>query len=146
MIPSIAKEKGITWDWSFCIIRNPWDRWVSWWYYWNVKLKRVEYTFEEYTKRYYNRDFIGLTGGQYSHLNVQNEIAKHADQVLRYENLIEDFKIIQQRYNIYAPLGHHNSSKTRTNYHSYYTNPELIDIIGKEFQQDIEKFGYQYEL
>ncbi len=130
--------------WSFCIVRNPWDRWVSWWCYWHDKLKRIDTPFEEYTLKYFNGEYKGMSGGQYSSCFVQKYMAEEVDYVMRFENLLEDFKLVQQKVLCFEPLGFSNRSFNRKHYTEYYTSNELIDLIGNYYKQDIEKFGYEY--
>lgn len=131
--------------WSFCVVRNPWDRWVSWWYYWNKKLNRIDTPFEEYTIKYFNQEYLGLPGGQYSPCGVQYDMASEVNCVLRYENLIEDFKVVQDKFSCYKPLPHLNVGHNRAKYTEYYTSHELIDIVANYAKKDIEEYGYSYD-
>ena len=140
VLPRMIPHEG----WTFCVVRNPWDRWVSWWCYWHDKLKRIDTPFEEYTLRYFANEYNGLTGGQYSTLIVQPTMADDVDCVLRYENLTEDFKVVQEKLNCYEPIPHVNTSHGRKHYTEYYTSHELIDVVSSYYEQDIEKYGYKY--
>lgn len=130
--------------WSFCVIRNPWDRWVSWWCYWHDKLKRIDTPFEEYTLRYFSGEYDGLSGGEYSSLFVQHDMASDVDYIIRYENLSEDFKIVQEKLNCFERLPLHNSNTNRKPYSDYYTSDELIKIVADFHRKDIEEYGYEY--
>lgn len=132
--------------WSFCVVRNPWDRWVSWWYFWSVIRQRFDTSFEEYTIRYFNNEYDGLEGGHYSNVIPQVAFSDHTDCVLRYETLEHDFRQIQEKMSCYEPLPHLNVGKDRLPYQQYYTSNKLIEIIGNFYAKDIEKFGYTYEL
>ncbi len=139
ILPPSIKYTG----WSFCVVRNPWDRWVSWWCYWHDKLGRIDTSFEEYTLRYFAGEYEGMHGGQYSTCYVQNSMAKDVDYVMRFENLIEDFKLVQLKLLCFEPLGRMNSTN-RKHYTEYYTSKQLIDVVGEYYKEDIEKFGYRY--
>lgn len=130
--------------WSFCVVRNPWDRWVSWWCFWHDKLKRIDTPFDEYTLRYFSGDYVGMSGGEHSPLFQQHAIADAVDCVLHYENLTEDFRIVQEKLSCYATIPHTNSSRGRKHYTEYYTSKQLIDVIAANYEQDIEKYGYEY--
>lgn len=132
--------------WTFCVVRNPWDRWVSWWNHWKTLGDRIDASFEEYTLKYYNNEYAGLTGGQYSYLSPQVAFSDYSDCVLRYENLSNDFRMIQEKLNCYATLPMRNVGENRLPYQQYYTSNELIETIGNFCAKDIEKFGYKYEL
>lgn len=142
VLPSAIDYVG----WSFCVVRNPWDRWVSWWCYWHDKLKRIDTPFEEYTLRYFSGEYAGLSGGEYSSLFAQHVMASDVDYVVRYENLIEDFVVVQERLGNHAPLPKTNVSYGRKHYTEYYTSNKLINIVAEHHAQDIEEYGYNYEV
>lgn len=146
MMPSRWKKYGIDTDWSFCVIRNPWDRWVSWWYYWKFIAKRIDYSFEEYTEKFFTGQFAGMSGGEHGTCIQQIYYARACDAVFRYENLTEDFKQLQERVGVHVSLGKtSNISKDKKQYRNYYTTPRLVDIISDYYKQDILEFGYSYE-
>ena len=62
--------------------------------------------------------------------------------ILRYENLSNDFKQIQQFTGIYVDLPHANKS-THKDYRQYYT-PELKNYIGDMFNKDVKRFNYDF--
>jgi len=62
---------------------------------------------------------------------------------MRYENLTEDFKVVQEKTNCFEPLGHHNKSN-RTKYLDYYTNDDHINMVGEYFYKEIDYFKYEY--
>lgn len=140
MLPTRVEYEG----WSFCIVRNPWDRWVSWWAYWHDKMNRIDTPFEEYTLKYFSGEYSGLSGGQYSTCFVQRRMADHVDYIIRYENLIEEFKVVQDKLNCHAPMPRVNANHNRKHYTEYYKSNELIDIISDYYKLDIEKYGYEY--
>ena len=142
ILPSRIEYEG----WSFCVIRNPWDRWVSWWCYWHDKLNRIDTPFEEYTIRYFSGDYDNLSGGEYSTLYKQYRMADDVDCILRFENLTQDFVIVQERLGNHAPLPMANVSYGRKHYTEYYSSDELIKIVAENYAEDIEKYGYQYGL
>lgn len=146
MLPRSWKSYGIPTDWSFCVVRNPWDRWVSWWYYWKFIAKRIDYSFEEYTEKFFTGQFAGMSGGEHGTCIQQVYYARECDSVFRYENLDEDFKQLQERVGIYTPLAKRsNISKNKDQYRNYYITPRLVEIIADYYGEDIDKFGYTYE-
>lgn len=140
VLPRMIPHEG----WTFCVVRNPWDRWVSWWCYWHDKLKRIDTPFEEYTLRYFSGEYDGMIGGQYSPLISQHLMAQDVDYVLRYENIVEDFKVVQEKLNCHEPIPHVNISRSRKHYTEYYASGELIDIVSRYYAHDIKEYGYQY--
>lgn len=145
MLPWRVKKYSINPDWSFCVVRNPWDRWVSWWWYWRYIAQRFETSFEEYTERYFAGEYEGQQGGQYSMCAPQVWHSIACDSILRYENLQEDFKVVQDKLNLYIPLRKtSNISKGKQDYRTYYT-PRLIDVVSAYYEDDIKELGYSYE-
>jgi hypothetical protein len=149
-------------DFSFGVIRNPWDRLVSswsyelrvaksrlhhietnsrkvkphkqgWTYEWNKeRLDRLEKGFEHYVKF-----------GDYGPAQVlQVDFLKGVDYIIRLENIEEDFKVIQQRFNCFEPLPSKNTSSHKS-YRDYYTT-EIKAIVDKYYAKDIAEYGYEF--
>jgi hypothetical protein len=134
-------------NWSFCVVRNPWERWVSWWHYWKYMVKKFDHSFEEYTEKYFTGQYKGLAGGEYGPNIQQIHFSRHVHEVLRYENLEEDFKKVQHKFNVHAPLEKRaNISKGKLHYSQYYTTPRLVDLVSEYYKEDIVEFGYTYEV
>ena len=134
-------------NWSFCVVRNPWERWVSWWYFWKFVVKKIDHSFEEYTEKYFTGQYDGLRsqGGHYGTNIPQVHYSRHVDAVLRHENLEEDFKKVQDKFNCSAPLEKRgNVSKGKLHYSHYYTTPRLVELVSNYYKEDIEELGYTY--
>ena len=69
--------------------------------------------------------------------------SKALDYVMKFENLKEDFKVIQENLNCFEPLNTINKSNKEHDYRKYYTD-ESYDIITKNCATDIEKFNYTF--
>ena len=133
---------------SFCIVRNPWARVVSayfylkqYGFYWeNNNISTVE-DFPSFDSFIHKLDYD---------LNSWNTVAtnqvewlSHDDTIiLRAESLNEDFKQIQNLLDCYIELPYINTSE-HTDYKDYY-NSEQVEHIRKVFQRDIDMFGYTY--
>jgi Sulfotransferase family len=67
------------------------------------------------------------------------------DILIKLENIEQDFKKIQEIFDIYIPFYHRNKSRPAqvVNYIDYY-DAKTRDIIGKHFKNDIEQFGYKF--
>lgn len=147
---------------SFTIVRNPWSRAVSAFFYeqkiirdrinlikknhpkikpWKEKwkLEHNEKLLEEYNhglKYYLENTTSDLLRKQ------QIEYTKDVNLIFKLEELKTKFKVIQKMVNCNAPLGIHNSSK-----HEHYTNyydKKTKRIIEKRFKDDIENWGYTF--
>ena len=62
--------------------------------------------------------------------------------ILRYENINEDFKLLQNKLKWYEPLPHANAT-VECDYKKYY-NDELINIVADHYRQDIKEFGFTF--
>jgi len=137
---------------KFTFVRNPWDRFVSCYFY-----------FKKYGRR---RGFDKLTGeiiNRYSNFNEfclgLNEalpnikswhfkqmsfwIDSPIDFIGRFENFQEDFNTICDKIGIpQRALPHKNKSKHK-HYTEYYDD-ETREIVAEKYAQDIEYFGYKF--
>lgn len=124
--------------WSFCVVRNPWDRMISWWKYWTKK-QRAKGSFAEYL------DIAMSNPSVISNRMIfpQHTNAEGVDCILRYENIAKDFEIVQDKVNCYKPLPFRNVSY-KTDYTTHYETREMINIVGDYYEQDIKHFGYKF--
>jgi len=131
---------------SFIIIRNPWDRMVSCWaFYLKRGMIELNTTFEDFVKRKaklkpgvgeHHRGWGAVETQQYRFNMIP-------DIVLRFENLTEDFKIIQDILGCHVPLEKSNIS-SHIRYREYYHKQLLIDIVADHFVIDIQRYGYTF--
>jgi hypothetical protein len=132
------------WDdlgWCFACVRNPWDRTFSWYNY-QKKGGKMSCSFEEFVmKLFYEGD---LTKKYYRPVERQINWST-CDYLIRYENLIEDFKVVQKKLNCFEPLPHLNLSQTMNNYADHYINDRMINIVGEYFKEDIDYFDYSFD-
>jgi hypothetical protein len=75
-------------------------------------------------------------------LTAQTEWANGVDIQLRFENLEQDFKQIQELLNCGIPLPKENSSSHDT--YKYLYNSKSKDLIFNWFKDDINKWGYEF--
>jgi len=125
-------KEHTTLGFTYCVVRNPYDRMLSGYFY---KLKKApifveQYpTFEDYVKKCDDKVHI-----------PQWKYFEKADLILKQENLIEDFKQIQDYYKCYAPLPHSNRSE-HNSWEQYYTD-DLKQYVYKHYQKDFELLKY----
>jgi len=129
---------------SFAIVRNPWDRQVSFYTY---MLKETRHRLHQVVKQLGSfeayiqwmcanpmrsqRDFIFAENGE-----------QLVDFVARYERLDEDFTAICARIGISASLPKMNVSKVRP-YQEYYSE-KTRDLVQQAFAADAQLFHYNY--
>lgn len=148
---------------SFVVVRNPWDRYYSFFKY-----------FKEYAKKYKNKDtsvkwnapeinqgrmceelFANKTDeivlrniiinnecqSDY-YMNQDNEII--VSRIAKFENLNKEFELLCNQVNVnYSPLLHGNKSIIKNSYYNIYTK-ETINLVAEKEKNVIELNGYKY--
>lgn len=132
-------------NFSFAIVRNPWDWQVS---LYNYMIQRPQHfqhdlvkgmgSFAAYIKWRcerevrFQKDFICSNNGELL-----------VDFVGRFERLEKDFQIICSKIGIETTLPKLNISNQRKPYQAYY-NDETRNLVEKTFAADVTLFGYQF--
>jgi len=130
---------------SFTVIRNPYDRAVSWWKYskqFGIDVGFLEYLYVYFDKPWPNwrkqfEDYTTTTAdfvlGEFkpsipmiNYITINGEIA--VDEIYK----LEDLKIQERK----------NTSKYTVNINEVLT-PEAKDVIEHYYRADIERFGYE---
>ena len=136
---------------SFCFVRNPWDRLVSQYKYtgayW-LKIAAIEdHSFESYIKN------LVITGIPFSRHRYPKKadaewgqlqfIYPGMDFVGKFENLQKDFDVVCDRIGIpLQELPHEN--KTEHKHYTEYYDDETREIVAEKYAKDIEYFGYDF--
>jgi hypothetical protein len=128
---------------SSCIVRNPWDRTVSFYHY-SLKHKHIDRSISFYDF-IMNRDKIRVNSKifiDFFNNPKQSDYLKQVNitHILRFENLEEDFKKIQNIFSCYKPLQKINSTKHRP-YLEYYTE-KTFEEVAHIFKEDIINLNY----
>lgn len=145
----LCRLKGYT---TFAIIRDPWERMVSLYFY--VLQKKPSYRTREGNRRpskelkqlgfsKWLTQYGEMTNNvrftetpQLSWITRRGKII--VDKIIRYENLAEGL----------AELGiklKRHGHKTKHGHYSEYYDEKALDFIKRKFTPDIETFGYKYE-
>lgn len=141
---------------TFSIVRNPFDRFVSS-YNWLCSVEGVSKTKETFRDFVFARnEFEFLVGEKYRHkkrnyyhhLLPQIEFLERdgdivVDYVGRFENLQEDWKKISQNIGVGVVLPCLN--KEKHDHYSSYFDKETRAVVEKRYKRDLEYFGYEYE-
>lgn len=132
---------------KWCIVRNPYDRMISAYHFLGRKLTFAQFIHWVYGEldKYYRRkiepfvvilpqwEFVVDESGQ----NGMNE-------TLRFENLKDEFKEFQIKYNLTdLTLPHINARKREKNTIKEYYNQELADMVYHMYKWDFKMFGYK---
>lgn len=151
-LQDIPKDVDVDNLFSFTCVRNPWESAVSLFIYTQEKV------LERGTRRGLSEDDDYMRILKYSFSDwvvIKPDWNYNKDQywkssilnyTMRFENLNEDFKLIQEKFDCFEPLGVINKSdytKRKRNYRDYYTD-EAYDIITKNCATDIEKLNYKF--
>ncbi len=127
---------------KFTIVRNPWDREVSL-YYWDARSRKNPAEFADFVRRR-STDFERKTFNLFA---IDGEVV--ATGVLRYETLSADYERFVRSLGVTdvpplanAKAGHRPS--TRRDYRDLY-DERTRDIVARRYAREIETFGYAFE-
>ena len=130
---------------KFAIVRNPWEKMVST-YFWRKPLSKWQnISFKKWVMcskkpsmltnlAFYNQlDWISDRSG-----NVC------VDYIGRFERLQESFDVICKKINI-PPQKLPHKNKLKYDHYSSYYDKEIVEFVATHFKKDIDYFGYVYE-
>jgi hypothetical protein len=127
---------------SFSIVRNPWDRVVSDFFY----CKKENYVPVELTFRnevLYNKDnFERWKQPCYNWLTLNGEVA--VQNILRFENLQSDFEKMCKQLELPDGINLPHLNKTKHKHYTEYYDEETKQIVAEKYAKDIEYFGYEF--
>ena len=148
---------------SFVIVRNPWDRYYSFFKYfkeyaekyknkdasieWNApeinQGKMCEELFANKTDETVLRNIIINNECQSDYYaNEKNEIM--VSHIAKFENLNKEFEFLCNQVNVnYSPLFHGNKSIIKSSYYDIYTK-ETINLVAEKEKNVIQLKGYEY--
>lgn len=148
--------------WTFCTVRNPWDRLVSIYHY-NIQepMNRIEIiknypgahpkTHKSRWQIDYNQKLIDkiektfdefVLNGSWKDQCLQQDLHQGVDCVMKLENINEEFKVVQELVGSFAPLPKKNISK-HLSYRDLYT-AKTKDMVYEFFKSDIKLYGYEF--
>ena len=155
---------GTEHEFLFSFVRNPWDRFVSTYYY-LLQTEKIESfeSFENFVRYFVMRDSqllsperpIDCYGIRNTNADLPNDVLfnfhpqtywvdTEVDFIGHFENLQNDFNSLCDKLELpHQTLGHENKSNHKP-YWEYY-NDETEAIIGEKYAEDIEKFGYKFK-
>lgn len=153
----IFEQKYIFEYFKFTIVRNPWDRLVSAYFFlrsggfgesdrnWAENEIMDFSSFDDFVKHWVNRKNIWKWyhfRPQY-HYMLEKFGKANLDFVAFLENIDEDFSYIAKRIGVNCVLNVSNSSK-HTSYVDYY-NEESASIVAEVYAEDIKMLGYNFD-
>jgi|TARA_B110000977_G_scaffold181489_1_gene242209 hypothetical protein len=138
-------------DFSFAVVRNPWDWCVSWYFFSRDRaLRRINHPKNKgkFSLEYNQRILTEFDKGfEYFVENTQLTDQFHRtvgiDYIIKLENINEEIKVIAEKFNINKDLPVINASSRNKNYQEYY-NDNTRAIIQSKFTKDINFFNYKF--
>lgn len=135
----------------FSIIRNPWERLVSGYFYsdkGNKYLGRKCSSLKEFienlpTKEMSYRWWFHVTR-TLTEMLIDKDGKYIADFTIRFENLQSDFTKVCEKLN-FQNIELPQKSKTKHTHYSSYYNEETMQMVAEKFAADIEYFNYQFD-
>jgi hypothetical protein len=125
---------------TFTVVRNPWDRIVSMFVF--IQKHMPQFLCEEFNDFVLHKIKIWSFGKHKLSTPQIRWIEPGVMYLFRFENLKEDFKIIQDIFQCYEPLPLAN--KTEHDHYRTYYNEETRQAVAEMFKEDIEAFGYEF--
>lgn len=132
---------------KFAFVRNPWDRWVSLYFF---ILQKTTHEEHERVKSFRNFDKFVVESINQKRAQQINAITDEngkflVDFVGRYETLVEDIHTVCRILNISKKTAfpYLNQSRHR-DYRAYYSE-ETKRMVEEYFKDDIRLFGYTFE-
>lgn len=148
---------------KFSIIRNPWERLVSWWSMIEGRRERYEAgahlngfqayvlsnarTFEEFLENC-DEEIEDSDGSKWIFRNQFDYVCDSdghilVDFIARFETIHRDFETISQRAS-FRPFDLPHANKSNHKHYSSYYTPELVSLVAGRFEKDIQQFGYEF--
>jgi len=140
---SILKGSSYENFFKFAFVRNPYDRAVSTWKYWNkFNQSQGGEALDFKTLLMLKSDSINKKQFS-SKYSSQYEFTKGCDFIGRFENLQEDFDTVCNHIGIESkklPF----KNKTSHNHYSEYYNDETRRIVEEKYSKDLTYFNYEF--
>ena len=121
---------------KFTIIRNPYDKMVSWYFY--LKKNLGDHNVIEFNEWIKDPSKFWHANDPTSYLKPQHEWIDDTVVLIKYENLDEE---LNQFFNEEIDLPVTNKSN-RDHYLNYYNNKSL-NVIYNRYKEDFKKFNYK---
>ena len=125
---------------TIAVVRNPWDRMVS--MYMFIKKMKMDITTANFNEFVLHDCKLNKFEKYILSTPQIRWIEPGVTHLLRFENLEQDFKIIQDIFQCYEPLLLSNDTQ-HDHYRNYY-NDETRQAVAEMFKEDIEAFGYEF--
>jgi len=126
---------------TFAIVRNPWDRVISWIKYRDKRYGRVDPITPEKIKREVQSSIF--VKNSYTNLLCDQNRRVLVDFVGRFENLPDDFNYIVQKVGLGSLTFPHLNRTAHEDFRKYY-DYDSMQLVGQIFRDDIKLLGYSF--
>lgn len=149
---NIDFHDGCSTFFSFCFVRNPWDRIVSFYSHrsqrhgaWKTGSRPPDsFSFESMVNYLYFKNFPDFfVHCPYTFIRPCSTWTKGTSFVGRFENLQLDFDKVCATLGVRLRKLPKSNKSSHKEYTSYY-NDDLINMVGDMYKQDIEAFNYKF--
>ena len=121
---------------KFTIIRNPYDKMVSWYFY--LKRNLGDYNIVEFNDWIKDPSKFWHANDPISFLKPQCDWIDNTVEIIRFENLDNELnKFFNKKINL--PI----TNKSNHNHYLEYYNEQSLNIIYNKYKEDFEKFNYK---
>lgn len=127
---------------TFAVVRNPYDRHLSWYKFCLRRVKELgerSFSFQEFTDGLPKvKEMFTKRGLYWGQPQTDWFTDKKPTYTLKYENLEQDFIIVQHKHSCYKPLLRLNISEE----HSAKYNERIAEQVYNLYKPDFEMFEY----
>ena len=132
----------------FTLVRNPWDRAVSY-YHW-LRVQGFEHPavtlaqtldFDAFMRHPNTVTAFRNSPAPFYMMDAQGE--ERCDAYVRIEHLKQDIKLLTEHLGFDLTVGRANRSQRDEDYRTYYDDP-LAEFVNSLCSEDIERFGYAF--
>jgi|SaaInlV_165m_DNA_1040744.scaffolds.fasta_scaffold49160_2 hypothetical protein len=122
---------------KFTVVRNPWERMVSW-YCWRHPSLSQHLDLDHFRTHCLNLSHPSML----EYISYDQNI--RVDHIIRYENLESEFRQTCAQLNIPFNGWEHTNASKHPHYSQFYT-PADRDFVEEKYKNDIDEFGYKFE-
>lgn len=131
---------------KFCVVRNPWDRLISFYFspHWRYYPKQYPLG-----KIWDEKSFINLVISQTKPLrhfictDDNKKLLEEIDYCIKFESLKDDLQNVLDHLGIKREKVLHKNKSKHKNYREYY-NEKLKQLVAEKFHEEINFFGYKF--
>lgn len=147
-IYGLASQQEIEEFFTFTLVRNPWDRLVSY-YHW-LRVQRFDHPAVQLAQQLDFSAFLNhpqtrasLTAAPYGSYMRDRGGVERCDAFIRLEHLEEDLPRLAAHLGFVPEMGRANTSEREVDYRASYSDSDAT-LVAQVCAPDIERFGYKF--